>query len=155
MAAVDYFLKIEGIDGESTAAGHKGEIDVLSWSWGETQSGSASAGGGGTGKVSMQDFHFTMHSSKASPKLFLGAAMGTFYKEVMLTGQMQDQEGRPRVFSKCILSDVLIHSYDIAAPMGAEGAVMPVDQVSLNFIKIEFTFNGVSAGFDLRSFKKV
>ena len=46
MAAFDYFLKIDGIQGESTDAKHKDEIEVLSWSWGETQErapGSASA----------------------------------------------------------------------------------------------------------------
>ena len=37
MAAFDYFLKLDGIPGESVDAKHKGEIDVLSWSWGESQ----------------------------------------------------------------------------------------------------------------------
>ena len=46
MAAVDYFLKVEGIDGESGDAKHKNEIDLESWSWGETQSGSHAFGGG-------------------------------------------------------------------------------------------------------------
>ena len=56
MATVDYFLKIDGIDGESTDNKHKNEIDVLSWSWGETQSGTmAGGGGGGAGKVAMQE----------------------------------------------------------------------------------------------------
>ncbi|HEY7575111.1 MAG TPA: type VI secretion system tube protein Hcp, partial [Thermoanaerobaculia bacterium] len=34
MAKTDYFLKIDGIEGESQDGKHKGEIDVLSWSWG-------------------------------------------------------------------------------------------------------------------------
>ena len=33
-AQADYFLKIPGVDGESTDAGHKNEIEILSWSWG-------------------------------------------------------------------------------------------------------------------------
>lgn len=36
-AAVDMFIKIEGIDGEAKDADHKGEIDILSWSWGESR----------------------------------------------------------------------------------------------------------------------
>jgi type VI protein secretion system component Hcp len=40
MAAVDYFIKFEGIKGESADAKHKDEIDVESWSWGETRAGS-------------------------------------------------------------------------------------------------------------------
>ena len=71
MSTTDFFLKIDGIEGESTDGKHKGEIDLLSWSWGETQSGAhAAGGGGGAGKVSMQDFHFTMTVNKATPKLF-------------------------------------------------------------------------------------
>ena len=34
VAAVDMFLKIGDIKGESTDDKHKGEIDVLAWSWG-------------------------------------------------------------------------------------------------------------------------
>ena len=36
MAQVDYFLKFDGIKGESTDAKHKDEVDVEAWSWGET-----------------------------------------------------------------------------------------------------------------------
>ncbi len=47
MAAVDYFLKIDGIEGESNDHKHKGEIEILSWSMGATQSGTHAFGGGG------------------------------------------------------------------------------------------------------------
>ena len=78
MAAVDYLLKIAGIDGESPHDKHKGEIDVESWSWGETQTASPVGGARGRGrKVSMNDFTFTMKLSKASPKLFLRAPRGS------------------------------------------------------------------------------
>ena len=45
--AVDMFIKIGDIKGESRDAKHKDEIDVLSWSWGMSQSGSMHVGGGG------------------------------------------------------------------------------------------------------------
>ena len=55
----------------------KTEIEIGSFSFGATQSGSFSAmGGGGSGKVSMQDFHFTIPTQKASPKLLLNCATG-------------------------------------------------------------------------------
>src|SRR5688572_18436432 len=86
MAAADYFLKIDGIEGESQDAKHKAEIDLESWSWGETQSGShATGGGGGAGKVSMQDFHFVMRVNKASPKLLLACASGQHIPSAILT----------------------------------------------------------------------
>lgn len=86
MSTTDFFLKIDGIDGESADGKHKGEIDLLSWSWGETQSGAhAAGGGGGAGKVSMQDFHFTMTVNKATPKLIQACAGGDHIKSAILT----------------------------------------------------------------------
>jgi type VI secretion system secreted protein Hcp len=82
MAAVDYFLKMAGIDGESTAANHKGEIEIESWSWGESNLGLR---GAGAGKVSMNDFSFVMKLNKASPKLFLACAQGEHIKTAWLT----------------------------------------------------------------------
>ena len=37
-AAVDFFLKIDGIKGESVDKDHKDEIEIASWSWGASQS---------------------------------------------------------------------------------------------------------------------
>ena len=46
MAQVDYFLKLEGIKGESQDDKHRDEIDVLSFSWGVSQTGTMAFGGG-------------------------------------------------------------------------------------------------------------
>ncbi|TMQ35310.1 MAG: type VI secretion system tube protein Hcp, partial [Planctomycetota bacterium] len=59
MAAVDYFLKIEGIpQAESPDAEYKGSdgwMQIESWSFGASQGGTmAYGGGGGAGKVAMQ-----------------------------------------------------------------------------------------------------
>lgn len=110
-ASVDYFLKLEGVDGESTDDCHKGEIEILSWSWGATNAGAGAAGGGGgAGKVSMQDFHFTASSSKASPQLFLSAATGKHHKEAVPV--VRKSGGKDQVdYYKITLSDVLISSY--------------------------------------------
>ena len=136
MASVDYFLKIDGIPGESTDSKHKSEIDLESWSWGETNSGtSGGGGGGGAGKVSMQDFHFTMRVNKASPKLFLNCAQGAHIKSALLTcrkaGKTQQE------YLKISFSDLLISSYQTG---GSTGDVVPVDQISFNFSKIEVTY---------------
>ena len=45
--AVDMYLKLTGIDGESSDSTHAGEIDVLAWSWGASQSGTMHLGTGG------------------------------------------------------------------------------------------------------------
>ena len=46
--AVDVFLKLGDVKGESKDSKHEGEIDVLSWSWGVAQTGIGSMGGGKT-----------------------------------------------------------------------------------------------------------
>src|ERR1043166_4955437 len=100
MAAVDYCLKLDGIEGESQDAKHKGEIDLESWSWGETQTGTMHAGGGGgAGKVQMQDFHFVMKVNKSSPKLMLACASGEHIKSATLTCRKAGKEQQSSIKS--------------------------------------------------------
>ena len=132
--AVDYFLKIDGIEGESRDAKHKGEIEILSFSWGETQSGAqpGTGGGGGAGKVQMQDFHFTSQISKASPRLMLACAAGQHIKEAVMTGRKTGKDQLEFLVYK--FTDLLVSSYQTG---GTEGEAMPTEQISLNFARIE------------------
>lgn len=159
--AVDYFLKIDGVDGESTDKAHKGEIDVMSWSWGESNSGSSAAGGGGgAGKVSMDDFHFVMQFNKASPKLILACATGEHVKEATLV--CRKAGGDQQEYMKIKMSDLVIASYRTG---GSSGDVIPVDQIALNFSKIEVEYkpqkadgsldSPVKTGYDLKKNTKL
>lgn len=135
--AVDYFLKLDGIEGESTDSKHAKEIDVDSWSWGESQPGSpSSGGGGGAGKVSMQDLYFVARFSKASPKLMLACATGKHIKSARLAAR---RAGPGQLdYLTFTLLDVLVTSYQTG---GSEGSgLVPVDQVSLAFAKIEVEY---------------
>ncbi|MGH3042713.1 MAG: Hcp family type VI secretion system effector, partial [Gaiellaceae bacterium] len=79
--AVDYFLKVDGIPGESADSKHKGEIDVLAFSWGVSQSGSpVPGGGGGAGKADFEDLLVVARTSKASPLLWEACASGKHIK---------------------------------------------------------------------------
>lgn len=136
MANVDYFLKIKGIEGESADSKHKNELDIESWSWGETQAGShAYGGGGGAGKVAMQDFNFVMRVNKASPKLLLACASGEHIGEALLTCRKAGKEQQE--YLKIKFTDLLISSFQTG---GSNGDVIPVDQISLNFAKIEYEY---------------
>jgi type VI secretion system secreted protein Hcp len=136
MALVDYFLKIDGIEGESADDKHKNEIDVQSWSWGETNVGDAAFRGGmGAGKVSMQDFHFTMKVNKATPKLMQSCASGEHIKKAILTCRKAGKQQQE--FLKVTLSDFIVSSYQSG---GSASDVIPTDQISLNFSKIEFEY---------------
>ena len=88
MAQVDYFLKFDGIKGESADAKHKDEIDIESWSWGETHAlGPGGSGGGGAGKVQMQDFHFVMQFNRASVSVMKACATGQHIKDATLSAR--------------------------------------------------------------------
>jgi type VI secretion system secreted protein Hcp len=137
MALVDYFLKLEGVEGESGDAKHKNEIQVLSFSFGESQSGTmAFGGGGGAGKVQMQDFHFMMNVNKASPKLFLKCASGEHIKSAVLTARKAGKDQQD--YLKVTFTDVLVSSFQTNGDAHANS--LPVDSISLNFTKIKIEY---------------
>jgi type VI secretion system secreted protein Hcp len=155
--AIDMFLKIDGIPGESTNSAHRDEIDVVSYDWAESQSGSpvGGGGGGGGGKVTMQDFRFAMHVNKASPKLFLACAMGTHIRNATLT--VRRSGDNPIEFLKWTFTDVVVASYETGASVVL--GELPIDQISLAFAKIETEYTPITgaggvvvkAGWDLRA----
>jgi type VI secretion system secreted protein Hcp len=162
MALVDYFLKIDGIEGESEDSKHKNEIQVESWSFGESQGGTmAFGGGGGAGKVQMQDFHFVMKVNKASPKLFLHCANGKHIPKAVLVCRKAGE--KQQEFLKWTFSDLLVSSYQTSGSGMAD--VVPTDQISLNFAKVEVEYKAqdkagnlggpVKAGYDLKQNKEV
>lgn len=135
-AKVDYFLKIDGIPGESPDDKHKDEIQLETWSWGETQGGShAAGGGGGVGKVAMQDFNFSMVINKASPLLFLACAQGKSIKEALLT--CRQAGGKQEEYLKVKFTELLISSYQTG---GSGEAVKPIESITFNFTRIDMTY---------------
>ena len=153
--AVQYFLKVDGIQGESKDAAHKDEIDVLSFAWGLTHSGATpSGGGGGAGKASFQDLHVVKRGDKASPKLFEACASGQHIKEVVLTCRRSGKN--PLEFLRYKLSNVVVTSYQV----GGSAPDAPTDQSSFNFDKIEMEYRAASAqpavraGWDIAADKK-
>ena len=160
--AESWFLKIDGIQGESTDVSHKDEVDVLSWSWGVSRPGGGGTGSGaGAGKASFQDFQFMVRISKASPVLFLSCATGTHIKEALLSGVRTAAKSKSADFLKYKLSDVTVTSVQQSGSEGGE----PVDQFSLNYSKIEVSYvtqsatgkvgAPIQAGFDVKTNKKL
>jgi len=159
--AADYFLKIEGIEGESADSKHANEIQLESWSFSERQAADFAEGkGGGAGKVRMQDFHFTMKVNKASPKLFLACAQGEHIAKATLTCRKAGKDQQE--FLKVTLSNVLVSSYQSG---GDANDIVPIDKVALTFAKIETEYKpqnekgalgaAVKAGYDVTTQKKV
>ena len=157
--AIDYFLKIDGIKGESADAKHKDEIDIESFSWGMSEAAVHQTGGGsGAGKVSISDFNFMMQFNVASPALMKSCATGQHIKLATLTCRKAGKDQQEFLTIK--FSDVLVSSYQTS---GSAGDDRPTDSVSLNFAKIEVEYKqqakdgtlgpGGKFGFDIKSNK--
>jgi type VI secretion system secreted protein Hcp len=158
--AVDYFLKLDGVPGESRDSKHTAEIDVMSFSWGESNASSAVGSGAGAGKVQMQDFHFTMDFNVASPKLMLSCATGDHIKTAVLTCRRAGKEQQD--YLKITFTECFVTSYQLG---GSGGQVVPMDQISINYAKMEMEYlqqqadgtvaKPVKVGYDIKANKKV
>jgi type VI secretion system secreted protein Hcp len=136
--AFDAFLKIDGIKGESADTKHKGEIDIMSFSWGASQTGvSATGGGGGAGKVHFQDIHFVKKADASSPLLMLNCANGAHIKEANFV--VRKAGGEQLEYLKIKLTDILVSSYKEHAAT-QKGDEIPMEEVSLNFAKVEYSY---------------
>lgn len=133
--AVDMFLKMEGVTGESRDKAHSGEIDVLAWSWGMAHPGGTHAGSTPAGRVSVNDLRITKFVDRASPALMTKCVDSTPIKSVTLT--CRKAGGSPLEFLKIQLSDVII--WEIA-PAGSHGEAQFTEDLMLNFAKIKLTY---------------
>lgn len=135
--AVDIFMKLDKIEGESLDSKHAKEIDVLAWSWGLSQSGTSHmGGGGGAGKVSVQDLSFTKYVDKSSTALILAACKGAHIDSATLT--VRKAGNSPLEYIKITLNQVMVTSVSTG---GSGGEDRLTENVVLNFakFKVEYT----------------
>lgn len=141
MADRDYFLKIDGIDGESADSKHKGEIDIDSFSFGVSNAGSmAIGGGGGSGRAHFQDVTVTKSVDKSSAKLMLTCASGQHIKKAVLT--CRKAGGEQMEYLVITMEDLLISSFQDG---GGGGGLMPSESLSINYAKISYDYTPQSA----------
>jgi type VI secretion system secreted protein Hcp len=135
--AVDMFLKIATVDGESRDSKHGKEIDVLAWSWGMSNSGSAHVGGGaGAGKVNVQDLSVTKYVDSASPKLMKSCADGAHFDEATLTVRKAGGTA-PVEYIKIKMTEVFVTAVSTG---GSGGEDRLTENVSLNFAKVNVDY---------------
>lgn len=134
--ALDMFIKIDSIKGESQDDKHKDEIDVLSWSWGMAHANSPQPGSGaGAGRVSIKDLTIIKRTDRATPGLMLACSKGSNIKEATLTVRKAGE--RPIEFVRMKLNDIIVSSLD-ACSCGDEPAL--TEQLTLNFSKVQFDY---------------
>lgn len=125
--------------GTRTVLGVAGYHDLLSWSWGETNESSKGAGGG-----IFNDVHLVLPTSNATIRMLDHLCSGASIGEVTLTTVIQEPpRGAGDTKSHhIVLHDVYISSYQSG---GSSGDVVPTDQVSLNFSRMESIYEEISA----------
>ena len=161
----DAFLKINGVDGESSDSKHKGEIEILSYHWGVSQaiSGTVSSSGTFSGqRCDMTALSIVKALDKASPKLAQACAGGEHFKSATITLSRAGGDKQP--YMKYKLSDVLIESVRTGGASAGDGGV-PAEEIGLRYGKIELEYTVVgndgkaagntSGGWDLKENKKV
>ncbi len=140
--AVDMFMKMGDVKGESRDSKHKDEIDVLAWSWGMSQSGTTHMGhGGGAGKVSVQDLSFTKYVDKATPNLMQMCCDGKHFDEVTLTIRKAGGDN-PVEYLKITMKETLVSSISTG---GSGGQDRFTENVSLNFAEFKVIYEPQAA----------
>lgn len=143
--AVDYFLKIDQIDGESQQEGHLKEMEMDSWSFGETQSGvSATATGSASGKVSLQEFSFSKRYDSSSPKLAQTLFTGKHIKWARFTARRAGEAGgKSSDYLFVDFGDLVISSYNVSGT-GADG--WPHETISFSYGALAMTYKQMIKG---------
>jgi len=132
------FIKIDGIDGQSTDDKHKGQIDVVRYSYGGAQpTVRASHGGARSGAgVSVDRFAFAHFIDKASPNLFKWLCTGKSIGKV--TFDLCRSNGDSTPYLTVTLEDVVVSSVKNGEMV--EGSVVPAEAVELDYGKITIAY---------------
>jgi type VI secretion system secreted protein Hcp len=135
--AVDMFLKLGDIKGESRDQAHLDEIDITEWAWGVSQTGSMHSGtGGGAGKADFANLNLTKPLDKSSPNLMMACASGKHYPDARLVVRKAGGS-TPVEYLVITLKEVMVVSYGTSA--GNKDDVL-YDRVALNFATVDVSY---------------
>ncbi|MFM5924210.1 MAG: type VI secretion system tube protein Hcp [Novosphingobium sp.] len=134
---VAYYLKIDGISGDSTSKGHEGWFEIPAFSIGQSNSGSLSTGGGGgAGAVNFSDLSLYLENNTALASLFSLDANG----KVITALEIEGVAANGRTVYDLTLNHVQVSSINHGGADGSGAATA----VSFNFGKIGVVTTGVN-----------
>jgi type VI secretion system secreted protein Hcp len=143
--AIDVYLQIEGIKGESSDDKHPGCIECVSAQWSITQprSATASTGGGHTAeRVEMDEVILLKHADLASPILMQTCAMGKTMPRAKLEFLRADGQGeRIKYFEVELENVVLGHVQAVIQP----GDIL-AESIGLKFSKVKWKYTQQKIG---------
>lgn len=137
--AFDAFLKIDGVDGESTRKGFEKQMELQSFSWGASNPSTVGAGGGGGGggKVSVSSFAIMKRSDAASPILFQSCCTGSHFAKAVVT--LNKAAGTTALdFIKYEFEEVYVDSVQWSGSSGGDDT--PTESVSFSFGKVTMMY---------------
>jgi len=140
--AVEMFLDIKGVKGESKASGFVDKIDIFSFSFGASNPSQSAVGGGmGAGKVSLSSISFQKVVDNATPELFHGCCTGTHYDTATITVREAGGDN-PVSYLVIDLGTVMVDSISWG---GASGGDKPSESLSLAYSTIKITYTDQDA----------
>lgn len=145
--AIDVYLQIDGIKGESADSSHVGWIEVTSAHWGVTQPKSATASTGG-GHTAERCEHRTLSITKladlSSPLLMQISSAGKTIPKARMEFMRADGQGERVKYYEVELENVLVGSMD---QLVTEGSILH-DSIGLKFsqVKWKYTQQKISGG---------
>ena len=135
--AVDMFLKLDGVDGESIDKEYEKCIDILSWTWGMSQTGTTHHGsGGGAGKVAVEDITITKYIDKSSLQLTSNSCSGKHIDKGSIYVRKAGGD-KPLTYIEIDMTEIIISSVSIA---GTQSDDRIMETISLNFSKFAYTY---------------
>ncbi|MDQ0651011.1 Hcp family type VI secretion system effector [Pseudomonas cedrina] len=161
--AIDMFLKLGDIKGESKDQVHRDEIQISKWGWGMSQTGSMHTGsGGGAGKVNIENLAISKVMDKSSPNLMMACSTGKHYPEARLVVR---KAGGPNAVEYLVITmkEVMVVSYQSDAVTTED---LLTEVIGLNFATVEVSYQpqksdggkdggAVKYGWDIRQNVKI
>ena len=122
-----FFLKIDGVDGEATETDHGGELALRSFSWSETKNLDTSS------RVQTKDFHASMAFEKSSPVLMRKTAVRERIAKAVLTAR----NGNGQDYLKWTMTDVILTGFQVE---GTWGTGRPTASFDMNVGKMDLEY---------------
>jgi type VI secretion system secreted protein Hcp len=140
--AIDYYLKLDGIEGESKKKGHEKQFEILGWSFSGSNPVSAQGGGMSAGKVSFSDISFQKRVDKASTKLLNKMATGDHFKEAVLYCAKSTGEKTTQDFLVITMKEAYITSYSTSGSGGGGDYETESFSVAYGGIEVDYKVQG-------------
>jgi len=140
--AVDMFMKIEGIPGESTDEAHAEWMELLSYrhSLSQPVSGTSGTGGRTGGRADFGDFTIAKSIDKGTPDLAIYCASGKHIPKIEIELCLATED--KHTFMKYVMEDVIVSLVSQGASSGST-EIRPTEEISFAYGKLVWEYTPV------------